>query len=154
MTAPSSELLKAARQEAESMRLFGVDLLPIRDVRTAVELEAKAEVAEEMEADVPAPQMKSAAKVVAAATGANASGSGNKKDQLIALAKRHDAACPHCTSVTGHTQTVFGEGNVDAAIMFIGEAPGEEEDRTGRPFVGRAGQKLDEIIKAMGLARG
>lgn len=37
--------------------------------------------------------------------------------------------------------------------MFIGEAPGEEEDRTGRPFVGRAGQKLDEIIKAMGMRR-
>lgn len=37
--------------------------------------------------------------------------------------------------------------------MFVGEAPGEEEDRTGRPFVGRAGQKLDEIIKAMGMTR-
>jgi DNA polymerase len=55
--------------------------------------------------------------------------------------------------VKGHTQTVFGEGNPDAQLMFIGEAPGEEEDRTGRPFVGRAGQKLDEIILAMKMNR-
>ena len=54
---------------------------------------------------------------------------------------------------TAHTQTVFGEGAPDAELMFIGEAPGEQEDRTGRPFVGRAGRKLDEIITAMGLAR-
>jgi len=53
----------------------------------------------------------------------------------------------------GYTNLVFGEGDPEAAIMFVGEAPGEEEDRTGRPFVGRAGQKLDEIIRAMGLRR-
>jgi DNA polymerase len=48
---------------------------------------------------------------------------------------------------------VFGEGAADAELMFIGEAPGAEEDRTGRPFVGRAGQKLDDMIHAMGLRR-
>ncbi|NNM27055.1 MAG: uracil-DNA glycosylase [Phycisphaerales bacterium] len=72
---------------------------------------------------------------------------------LEELRAEHDATCPHCTAVTGHTQTVFGEGNPAAALMFIGEAPGAEEDRTGRPFVGRAGKKLDEMIVAMGLAR-
>ena len=65
----------------------------------------------------------------------------------------HDASCPHCTTATYHSQTVFGEGDPDADLMFIGEAPGEEEDRTGRPFVGRAGRKLDEMITAMGLSR-
>ena len=61
--------------------------------------------------------------------------------------------CEHCTNVRGHIQTVFGEGSPDADIFFVGEAPGETEDRIGRPFVGAAGQKLDEMIRAMGLRR-
>ncbi len=77
----------------------------------------------------------------------------DKSAALDALRHRHDERCPHCTVATSHTQCVFGEGNPDARIMFIGEAPGEEEDRTGRPFVGRAGQLLDKIIDAMGLSR-
>lgn len=48
---------------------------------------------------------------------------------------------------------MFGEGNPDAELVFVGEAPGETEDRLGRPFVGRAGEKLDEMIGAMGLNR-
>lgn len=51
------------------------------------------------------------------------------------------------------TRTVFGEGNIDADVMFIGEGPGSEEDRTGRPFVGKAGQFLDKQITAMGYQR-
>ncbi len=76
-----------------------------------------------------------------------------KAEALDALARRHDAECPHCTRATAHTRTVFGEGDPDADLMFVGEAPGEDEDRTGRPFVGRAGRKLDEIIRVMGMAR-
>lgn len=48
---------------------------------------------------------------------------------------------------------VFGEGDPDANLVFIGEAPGEEEDLTGRPFVGRAGQLLDKILESVGLNR-
>lgn len=51
------------------------------------------------------------------------------------------------------TNLVFGEGDVDAKLMFIGEGPGEQEDRTGRPFVGPAGELLDKMITAMGLSR-
>ena len=76
-----------------------------------------------------------------------------KSIQLAALRERHDRECPHCTTATAHTQTVFGEGSADAEVMFVGEAPGEQEDRTGRPFVGRAGQKLEDMIRAMGLSR-
>jgi DNA polymerase len=72
---------------------------------------------------------------------------------LQALRERHDRTCPHCTSATAHTHTVFGEGNAMARIMFIGEAPGETEDQTGRPFVGPAGDKLNGMITAMGLRR-
>jgi uracil-DNA glycosylase family 4 len=74
-------------------------------------------------------------------------------ERLMALRALHDANCPHCTTATGHTQTVFGEGNPSARLVFVGEAPGETEDQLGRPFVGRAGQKLDEMIKAMGMSR-
>lgn len=51
------------------------------------------------------------------------------------------------------TRVVFGEGDADAAIMFVGEGPGAEEDRTGRPFVGRSGQLLDKMISAIGYKR-
>jgi len=77
----------------------------------------------------------------------------NSADALLRIRTDHDEHCPHCTCSTHHTQTVFGEGDPEAELMFIGEAPGAEEDRTGRPFVGRAGAKLDEMIKAMGYRR-
>ena len=76
-----------------------------------------------------------------------------KGKRLAELRERHDLECEHCTNVRGHIQTVFGEGSPDADIFFVGEAPGETEDRIGRPFVGAAGQKLDEMIRAMGLRR-
>lgn len=72
---------------------------------------------------------------------------------LKLLRERHDRSCPHCTTATAHTHTVFGEGDAMARIMFIGEAPGETEDQTGRPFVGPAGDKLNGMIAAMGLRR-
>jgi DNA polymerase len=78
---------------------------------------------------------------------------GDKAAMLDALRVRHDAECPHCTRATAHTRTVFGDGSPDARLMFIGEAPGAEEDRQGIPFVGRAGQKLNEMITAMGMRR-
>src|SRR5439155_21032274 len=59
--------------------------------------------------------------------------------------------CPHLAS--SRTQTVFGVGNPDAELMFVGEAPGADEDRQGEPFVGRAGQLLTRIIAAMGFTR-
>lgn len=74
-------------------------------------------------------------------------------ERLELLRLAHAASCPHCTVVTGHTNLVFGEGNSEAELVFVGEAPGESEDLAGRPFVGKAGEKLDEMIRAMGLAR-
>ena len=65
------------------------------------------------------------------------------------------AACTRCAElVRNRTQTVFGVGNPRARLCFLGEAPGVDEDRQGEPFVGRAGQKLTEIIeKGMKLRR-
>lgn len=53
----------------------------------------------------------------------------------------------------GSANLVFGEGNIDCAVMFIGEAPGENEDRLRRPFVGRGGQLLDRMIESIGWKR-
>lgn len=73
--------------------------------------------------------------------------------RLDALRARYEQDAPHKAFENHSHNIVFGEGDPLASIMFIGEAPGEEEDRTGRPFVGRAGQLLDKMIVAMGLAR-
>ena len=63
------------------------------------------------------------------------------------------STCTKCPLHATRTHTVPGEGAVKARLMFIGEAPGVDEDRLGRPFVGAAGQLLDKMIKGMGLAR-
>jgi uracil-DNA glycosylase len=63
------------------------------------------------------------------------------------------AACQRCELHATRTQTVFGVGNRQARWMFIGEAPGQEEDRQGEPFVGRAGQLLNQMIRALGTRR-
>jgi uracil-DNA glycosylase family 4 len=63
------------------------------------------------------------------------------------------AACQRCALAATRTQAVPGEGPVGARIMFIGEGPGEQEDRSGRPFVGAAGQLLDQLLTRAGLHR-
>ncbi|MBI3650632.1 MAG: uracil-DNA glycosylase [Acidobacteria bacterium] len=61
--------------------------------------------------------------------------------------------CTRCKLHAGRSKIVFGEGNPQARLMFVGEGPGADEDATGRPFVGRAGQLLDKIIAAIGYKR-
>jgi uracil-DNA glycosylase family 4 len=63
------------------------------------------------------------------------------------------AACVRCRLSAGRTQTVFGVGNRQAQWLVVGEAPGAEEDRQGEPFVGPAGQLLNSMLRAIGLAR-
>jgi DNA polymerase len=63
------------------------------------------------------------------------------------------AGCLHCDLHRGRTRTVFGSGDSQARCMIIGEAPGAEEDRTGEPFVGRAGQLLNAMLRAIGISR-
>ena len=64
------------------------------------------------------------------------------------------AACTACTLCERRTQTVFGVGNQSAHWMIVGEAPGEQEDRQGEPFVGKSGQLLDNMLRAIALTRG
>jgi uracil-DNA glycosylase len=64
------------------------------------------------------------------------------------------AGCTACKLCSGRTQTVFGVGHPRAHWMIVGEAPGEQEDRQGEPFVGKSGQLLDNMLRAIGLTRG
>lgn len=61
--------------------------------------------------------------------------------------------CPRCALAKTRTHVVFGEGREDADVMVVGEAPGQEEDRSGRPFVGRAGKLLDLLLLSSGFSR-
>ena len=99
-------------------------------------LQAAAETALEAEASLPSPIS-------------------TVQDKPTALrAIREDIGdCTRCRLHKGRTKLVFGVGNVDADIMFVGEGPGADEDAQGEPFVGRAGQLLNNMISAMGIKR-
>jgi uracil-DNA glycosylase len=75
-----------------------------------------------------------------------------RREELVCLYKQlgpdHD-----CPLKAGRTNIVFGMGNADADLMFVGEAPGMNEDQQGKPFVGRAGQLLDELLGGIGMTR-
>ncbi|MEI8290865.1 MAG: uracil-DNA glycosylase family protein [Verrucomicrobiota bacterium] len=95
--------------------------------------------APKMQAPAPRPEIISASPEKAAAFTA-------LREKVLACMK-----CPHLAS--SRTTVVFGVGSVDAQLMFVGEAPGADEDEQGEPFVGRAGQLLTKIIQATGLER-
>jgi uracil-DNA glycosylase family 4 len=76
-----------------------------------------------------------------------------KIKRLAALDENEVRGCTRCRLCEGCNNTVFGEGDPDAKVFFIGEGPGENEDLQSRPFVGRAGEMLNKWIAAMGLRR-
>jgi DNA polymerase len=67
--------------------------------------------------------------------------------------REHIGDCRRCTLAATRTRLVFGSGDPHARLMFVGEAPGKNEDLTGEPFVGAAGRLLDELLESIGLAR-
>jgi len=71
----------------------------------------------------------------------------------LRTARQAAATCTGCDLYRYATQTVFGEGRADAAVMFVGEEPGDAEDIAGKPFVGPAGRVLDQALEAAGIAR-
>ncbi|WP_297887651.1 uracil-DNA glycosylase [Sulfurihydrogenibium sp.] len=77
----------------------------------------------------------------------------NQKVKLLEEINKEIQVCTKCDLHKNRTQAVLGEGNPNSPIMFIGEAPGEEEDKQGRPFVGRAGQLLTKAIESAGYKR-
>ncbi len=75
-----------------------------------------------------------------------------RRAELVKL-YREAKACARCPLSKTRTKVVFGSGNADADLMFVGEAPGMHEDQQGLPFVGRAGQLLNKLLEEIGLAR-
>lgn len=71
----------------------------------------------------------------------------------LAEVAKEVAGCQRCPLYRTRTQAVFGDGDPEAKLVFVGEAPGRDEDQQGKPFVGAAGQLLNKMIKAMGLTR-
>jgi uracil-DNA glycosylase family 4 len=63
------------------------------------------------------------------------------------------ASCTRCRLAAGRTQVVFGAGNPDADLLFVGEAPGFHEDKQGLPFVGQAGKLLETLLGQIGMTR-
>lgn len=77
-----------------------------------------------------------------------------EKEAAIAQLRERALVCQKCPNLaSSRTQVVFGVGDIHAQVMFVGEAPGADEDAAGEPFVGKAGQLLTKIIQAMGLSR-
>ena len=78
---------------------------------------------------------------------------GEQRRERLVEVYNEAVVCDRCPLSATRTQVVFGAGNADADLMFVGEAPGAEEDRRGLPFVGRAGGLLTELLEELGMSR-
>ena len=125
MTAPSRALIRAARAHAEGLRLLGVTEVP--------------GVMPRKRGDAVIPEV--------------AAESEDSKDAQLASLARDVAACRRCPLHETRTHPVVSDGTPQARLVFVGEAPGRDEDLQGKPFVGAAGQLLTKMIHAMGLRR-
>lgn len=139
---------RAIRQRLESLVAAGVRQLPRPGVgrRTGVETPGEPAAAPPNAEATPAP----APAVAAAAPRAEDA----DRVGALRLLRQQVAGCTRCSELAAsRTQTVFGAGPSDARLCFLGEAPGADEDASGEPFVGRAGQLLTKIIEACTLRR-
>ena len=126
MTDQTQQLARAARQLLEIEELFGNAFVPA--------------------CRCPLPELE-------APPAGGAAASREEKTQALAEIAQEIANCRRCPLGDQRTNAVPGEGDPDADLVFVGEAPGHDEDVSGRPFVGRAGQLLTQMIQAMGLRR-
>ncbi|MEM7627756.1 MAG: uracil-DNA glycosylase [Planctomycetota bacterium] len=146
MTSPRPH--RVLRQHLETDRLLGVEAVPMGETRpapAAAPLRIKPADAEVPSSPAPANPRPATPPVSLDV--------GDKLSVLQSLDQHEVQTCTRCELHAGRTQTVFGEGDPNAPLMIVGEGPGAEEDRTGRPFVGRAGELLTKQIGAMGFTR-
>jgi uracil-DNA glycosylase len=102
---------------------------------------------------IEAPSAVPVASVSLAPAPAVAPGAAGEKIVRLQQLAEQAATCTACVLHSQRRQAVFARGNADAELVFVGEGPGQEEDRKGQPFVGPAGQLLDRMIAAMGFER-
>ncbi len=164
--AKSSAPRRAAAQQLASLKAAGVTRVS-RSARSYAETPQSAapENSSPPNVAMPAKRESTAAQAIDTAVATAAPGTSlfaakasslpraEREERLRAIAARV-AVCTRCQELARtRTQTVFGVGNPEAEIMFIGEAPGADEDRQGEPFVGAAGQLLNRILEASRLQR-
>jgi DNA polymerase len=155
----SSKIRRAARQKLESLERAGVTHVPKAGSRErgarSEELTAAPTKAVEIATSKRAPDLPAAARETSSPLAAPCSLPSQSRDDALGAVAKRVAACTRCpVLVRNRTQTVFGVGNPNSSLVFVGEAPGADEDRQGEPFVGRAGQLLTDIItKGMKLRR-
>ncbi|MBI4689904.1 MAG: uracil-DNA glycosylase [Nitrospirae bacterium] len=139
MQKSNKAILKDIKAVLEFYQALGFERLPLKTIQdTGYKIQ-----------DTKSCTMNHASCIVHRASPLN---SGQKETALKEL-RDEIGDCQRCKLSKGRKNLVFGEGSVDAEIMFIGEGPGEEEDIQGRPFVGKAGQLLTSLITKMGFKR-
>jgi DNA polymerase len=144
------ELARLARQHLESLGAAGVEWLPAAGDISWLFPELEDGTAPEASAA----EGSSPTLDLLADPGSALGLSLDQRRQALGVLAEEVAGCMRCTALAStRTQTVFGDGPPGAELCFIGEAPGQDEDAQGVPFVGAAGQLLDRIIAAMGLKR-
>ena len=136
---------RVLRQHVDTDRLLGVDAVPMGMATNS----ALPQQGASPEAQRPAARSEQA-PIHAPGPSIDV---GDKLTVLQTLDEQEVRGCVRCELHVGRTHTVFGEGDANASLMIVGEGPGADEDRTGRPFVGRAGELLTKQIGAMGLSR-
>ncbi len=173
-----NELLDAAIQQLQDMKAQGVRFIPVsseglsalnQTPRAAAKtVPAAAPVTQPASRPVPAPSpareipspspSRSGGEVVLRVQGETVPSEGlspQAKAAAFAELRQRAMACVKCAHLaSSRKNVVFGVGSIDAQLMFVGEAPGADEDEQGEPFVGKAGQLLTKIIQTTGLQRG
>jgi uracil-DNA glycosylase len=161
----AADLARMASQHAASLQAGGLDWLP-----TAERIEVVAGDIVEQEEATPQPEKAAAsatatmprsspivavaAKQISVAIAGEALPADQKRIQLQQMNQKEVEGCTKCPDlVRNRTRTVFGVGNIETELVFVGEAPGADEDKAGEPFVGAAGQLLNKIIAACKLDR-
>ena len=159
---PAARPLRILRQHLETDRLLGVEAVPLGQLTATSTPPAESHPADAKSSTATAappspppsrhPPHPAAPDPDTPRLPPDAS-TQEKRQALTQLDQYQVRGCTRCVLHQSRRQTVFGEGDPDAGLMIIGEGPGADEDRTGRPFVGRAGELLDKQIAAMGLTR-
>ena len=167
---------RRARQEVRTSLLLGIDFVPTGVARAASDVDGEGPASLRFPSPKPGVNVEpKSGRSFGAGVGGGGGGVGglfggvdrgdvepasealsgtDKSAALAALLERYRTSTDTAAQlIEGWTNIVFHDGDPDAALMFIGEAPGADEDASGVPFVGRAGQKLNEMIRAMGLSR-
>ena len=138
------EIIGSLKMYIDYQRMCGVDHFPAEGMSAACEADY---------IDMEETLLREVHDLEGSAAAGRKKISGSDKETEALTLREEMGECTRCKLSKSRLRLVFGEGSLNAKLVFVGEAPGRDEDKSGRPFVGRAGQLLTKIIRAMGLAR-